>query len=188
MGSRSLKLQASREPDKASVSKEHFACFLLLAQKALWWSSILRFLLCFIFDNPWPVRFFRGSYNWIVFVRQSPLVKGKICFLLYISVDTIRALGLSSIFRFWPRPQVKNWFWPEVCRLLFICFVFNNNNSTCPTWVQVSTVLGYGITVLTTISATYSTLSLLLTSCALWVYSDSLIAWPCPDIFYSGSC
>ena len=34
LGSRSLKLQASREPVEAPASKERFACFPLVAQKA----------------------------------------------------------------------------------------------------------------------------------------------------------
>ena len=51
LGSRSLKLQASREPAEALASKEHFASFPLVAQKALWYSSTLSNLLWFIFDN-----------------------------------------------------------------------------------------------------------------------------------------
>ena len=67
LGSRSLKLQASWSLLQHQSPNKRFTCFPLLAQKALWHSSNLRFLLCFIFDNPLPVRILAGSYNGMYF-------------------------------------------------------------------------------------------------------------------------
>ena len=61
LGSRSLKLQASHESIDTPASKESFACFPHLAQKPVWHSSTLKFLLFFIFDNLLPVRTLGGS-------------------------------------------------------------------------------------------------------------------------------
>ena len=76
LGSRSLKVQASKEPVEAPAFKEHFASFPLVAQKALWHSSTLSYLLCFIFDNSLPVRILGGSYNGFYF-QGSYFITGK---------------------------------------------------------------------------------------------------------------
>ena len=71
-GSRSLKLQASRQPVETSVSKYCFTCFPLVAQKALWHSSNLSdledpVLWCFIFVKTLPIRILARSYNGFYF-------------------------------------------------------------------------------------------------------------------------
>ena len=76
LGLMSLKLQASSEPVDARASREHFACFPLVVQKAVWHSSTLKFLLCFIFDNSLPVRILGGSYNGFYF-QGSDFITGK---------------------------------------------------------------------------------------------------------------
>ena len=66
-GSRSPKLKASWSLLLHQSLNECFAYFLLSAQKALWHSSDLCFLLCFIFDNPLSVRLLARSYNRLYF-------------------------------------------------------------------------------------------------------------------------
>ena len=101
LGSRSLKLQASREPVEAPASKECFTSFSLVAKKALWHSSTLSYLLCFIFDNPLPVRILGGSYKWIVFPRQS-FHDRKVGSSFQVGVGTMHTSGLSLVFKFLP--------------------------------------------------------------------------------------
>ena len=62
LGIKESKSPDFREPTVASVPKERFACFLLKAQKSLWWSSTLSFLLCLSHTFiTWPVGILGGS-------------------------------------------------------------------------------------------------------------------------------
>ena len=64
LGIKESKSPGFREPTVALVPKEHFTCFLLKAQKALWWSITLSFLLCLSHTFiTWPVGILGGSYK-----------------------------------------------------------------------------------------------------------------------------
>ena len=100
LGSRSLKVQASKEPVEAPAFKEHFASFPLVAQKALWHSSTLSYFLCFIFDNSLPIRIYGGSYNGLYF-QDSHFMTGKSVLLSRWVMALYVPQVYPRIFKFW---------------------------------------------------------------------------------------
>ncbi len=100
LGSRSLKLQASKEPVEVPAFKEHFTSFPLVAQKALWHSSTLSYFLCFIFDNSLPIRIYGGSYNGLHF-QDSHFMTGKSVLLSRWVMALYVPQVYPRIFKFW---------------------------------------------------------------------------------------
>ena len=100
-----------------------------LAQKALWHSSNLRFLLCFIFDNPLPVRILAGSYNGMYF-QGSHFHDRKVDFSFLVGVGTMRMSGLTFFLSFGLHSG-KNQLRPEIVPVVK-SRMRNNYNTCCP--------------------------------------------------------
>ena len=100
LGSRSLKVQASKEPVEAPAFKEHFASFPLVAQKALWYSSTLSYLLCFIFDNSLPFRIYGGGYNGLYFQDSHFMTRKSVLLSRWVMALYVPQV-YPRIFKFW---------------------------------------------------------------------------------------
>ena len=94
-----------REPAAASGSKEHFACFPLKVQKALWRSSTRRFFPCLSLIISQLVTILGESYKWIIFPRQS-FYDRKVSF--QVGASTMLESDLSSVFQVQPSYTGKN--------------------------------------------------------------------------------
>merc|ERR1711867_79740 len=99
LGIKESKVPVFLEPAAASVSKECFACILLLAQKALWHSSNIWFFFVLSLINSLPDRILAGSYNGMYF-QGSHFITRRVGSVFPGGFGTMYTSGLTLVFEF----------------------------------------------------------------------------------------